>query len=395
MNVHSGEEYPINSMWFSQEKIRFSSLQEEIRGYVQKVRGIRFSSNDVSIKAITNGLIKKGMPYFVENGKINFSLARTSVKTYFKSSDLGKLDLNKLVEIGLNLESKDMDSSREGLYSLLKSLNISKEIETVDEIPGSNFQNLTPPEGSSSEIIDSEIESIKPAKHKGSSSRTYKGRFTEEPISVTTRRNFYIIGHLTQADLSLLTDFEEIKTSLDIVNKCMVTLGKSEIVKHGHNIIFRDTLLLAPGGKKSLSAIGGMYGGGLQKINLTEEQHQNMDILLKENPILFKEYALRDSLISLHHACILEDAHFKLNKLGIPLTLSSLGASNLRHSWQKQGYKGYQISRDYLLGDSSKLPTPKGLFTVGDVGLFMNNYIANYKGGRNESFMIGKDEQTH
>jgi hypothetical protein len=335
------------------------------------------------------------MPYFVENGKINFSLARTPVKTYFKSSDLGKLDLNKLVEIGLNLESKDMDSSREGLYSLLKSLNISKEIETVDEIPGSNFQNLTPPEGSSSEIIDSEIESIKPAKHKGSSSRTYKGRFTEEPISVTTRRNFYIIGHLTQADLSLLTDFEEIKTSLDIVNKCMVTLGKSEIVKHGHNIIFRDTLLLAPGGKKSLSAIGGMYGGGLQKINLTEEQHQNMDILLKENPILFKEYALRDSLISLHHACILEDAHFKLNKLGIPLTLSSLGASNLRHSWQKQGYKGYQISRDYLLGDSSKLPTPKGLFTVGDVGLFMNNYIANYKGGRNESFMVGKDEQTH
>jgi hypothetical protein len=75
-----------------------------------------------------------------------------------------------------------------------------------------------------------------------------------------------------------------------------------------------------------------MYGENLQKLSLTEEQHNNMDILLKNDPRLFKEYALRDSLISLHHACILEDAHFKLNKLGIPLTLSSLGASNLRHS---------------------------------------------------------------
>lgn len=40
------------------------------------------------------------------------------------------------------------------------------------------------------------------------------------------------------------------------------------------------------------------------------------------------------------------------------------------------------------------MPTPKGLFGVGNVGLLMNNYIANYKGGRNESFMVGKDETT-
>jgi len=40
------------------------------------------------------------------------------------------------------------------------------------------------------------------------------------------------------------------------------------------------------------------------------------------------------------------------------------------------------------------MPTPKGLFAVGNIGLFMNNYISNYKGGRNESFMVGKDEKT-
>lgn len=138
-----------------------------------------------------------------------------------------------------------------------------------------------------------------------------------------------------------------------------------------------------------------MYGTNLQKINLTEEQHQNMDILKEENPILFKEYALRDSLISLFHACILEDSHFKLNKLGIPLTLSILGSSNLRHSWVKKGYEGYQLSQDYKLADTSKTPTPKGLFAVGDVGLYLNNYISNYKGGRNESFAIGYDQSRY
>lgn len=299
------------------------------------MRNIRFSGNDFSLKAITIGLIKKGVPYFIENGKISFSFPRTPVKTYFKSVGLDKLDLSKLVEVGLNLESKDVVSSREGLYSLLKILNIEskdKELGSLDEIPVSNFVNLIHPDGSNTEIIDPSIESIKPSKYKGSTSRTYKGGFTDDFISLTTRRNFNIIGHLTQADLSLLTDFEEIKSSLDIVNKCMVTLGKSEIVKHGHNIIFRDTLLLAPGGKQSLSAIGGMYGEHLRKINLNAYQYQNMDVLMKEDPNLFKEYALRDSLISLVHASILEDAHFKSNKLGIPLTLSSLGVSNLRKS---------------------------------------------------------------
>jgi len=86
--------------------------------------------------------------------------------------------------------------------------------------------------------------------------------------------------------MCLLSDFGTIKKDFDIVNKCMVTLGRSSIVIYGHSIVFRDTLLRAPGGKKSLSAIGGLYGRNLQKLNLTEDQCKNMDILLKEEPLL-------------------------------------------------------------------------------------------------------------
>lgn len=335
MNTSTGEIYPINSMWFDQEKLQFGLLQNEIREFISKVRLIRYSSNDESIKSITKGLIEKGIPYFIESGKINFSFPRTAIKTYFKDTDLDKLNLSKLVQIGINLESKDMDSSRVGLYSLLKELNVeskgSKVEQPGDPKPDSNYVNLVQPDGMSTEIIDPSLESLKPRKYKGSSNRTYKGGFTSEPISLTTRRNFHIIGHLTQADLCFLTDFEELKNNLDIVNKCMVTLGKSDIKRYGHNIIFRDTLLLAPGGKQALSAIGGMYGDHLRKIGLSANQYQNMDVLLKEDPTLFKNYALRDSLISLVHGSVLEDAHFKLKKLGMPLTLSSLGVSNLRN----------------------------------------------------------------
>jgi hypothetical protein len=44
-----------------------------------------------------------------------------------------------------------------------------------------------------------------------------------------------------------------------------------------------------------------------------------------------------------------------------------------------------------MIGDSRKNSTPKGLFHLGETGLVLNDYISNYKGGRNESFMIGKD----
>ena len=306
---------------------------------------IRFSSNDHSIKVLTKGLISRGIPYFIDKGKINFSFARTPVKTYIKTSGLEKLDLKKLVQVGINLESKDLESSETELYSLLKSINLSQEFVDLlyDSIPESNYTNLenqTRCDGSSVEVIDQKVEDYERedlkvdvrGKEKGRYSRTTKTIVTKERLSITTRRNFYIIGHLTQADLSLLSDFSVFKKHLDIVNKCMVTLGHSDIVIYGHSVVFRDTLLLAPGGKKSLASIGGLYGKNLQKINLTEDQYKNMDILLKNDPVLFKNYALRDSLISLVHACVLEDSNFQQMKLGIPLTLSSLGKSNLVRS---------------------------------------------------------------
>lgn len=56
------------------------------------------------------------------------------------------------------------------------------------------------------------------------------------------------------------------------------------------------------------------------------------------------------------------------------------------------GYEGYQINTKYLLGNTSTTVTPKGLFVTGSVGRHLSLYIANYKGGRNECFVYGVNE---
>src|SRR5690348_4224319 len=77
--------------------------------------------------------------------------------------------------------------------------------------------------------------------------RSSKKTFTGEEVSLTKIRNNYIIGHLTNADLSILNDFNDYKEYLDIVNNSIVTL-KNPIPLAGVNVYIRDTMLLAPGG---------------------------------------------------------------------------------------------------------------------------------------------------
>jgi len=55
---------------------------------------------------------------------------------------------------------------------------------------------------------------------------------------------------------------------------------------------------------------------------------------------------------------------------------------------------GYQITNELLMGNTDSVQTPKGLVQTGRVGLYMSHFIANYKGGRNESFMYGVDNKT-
>jgi hypothetical protein len=99
----------------------------------------------------------------------------------------------------------------------------------------------------------------------------------------------------------VLSDFEQIKEGLNIVNGSFVTLNKP--LKIGDRVIHvRDTMLLAPVGSKKLEQIGNLYGDSYQKINISADDLFNMGEFLSRDRDKFIEYALRDALITLVHA---------------------------------------------------------------------------------------------
>jgi len=61
----------------------------------------------------------------------------------------------------------------------------------------------------------------------------------------------------------------------------------------------RDTSLLSPGGM-SLKSIGLLYPTlPLNKIEISKECYNDMELFLLENPSMFREYALQDAKIVL------------------------------------------------------------------------------------------------
>lgn len=132
-------------------------------------------------------------------------------------------------------------------------------------------------------------------------SRVYRTDLFPQNLSITKSKTYFVIAHLTPADLSMLTDFNEIKEDLSIVNGSFVTLGKP-LKFLGRNVHIRDTMLLAPAGNRSLAGIGRLYGGIMNKVRISKEDLEDMQGFLKRDKEMFIEYAIKDALISLIHA---------------------------------------------------------------------------------------------
>ena len=173
-------------------------------------------------------------------------------------------------------------------------------------------------------VISKETKELKNELKMKSVSRTFLPLYEDGRVSLTRIINIVLVGHLTPADLSILDGFPELNEQIDIVNKGFVTLGKA-IDFSGRKVILRDTNLLAPMGAKSLASIGKLYN--LDKLELSKEEIQNMDILLRTDRNKFIEYAIRDALITLTHANWMEEFNFYIGGYGegVPISLTSMG----------------------------------------------------------------------
>jgi hypothetical protein len=153
-----------------------------------------------------------------------------------------------------------------------------------------------------------------------------------------------MILHESSADLSMLSDFNIFKDSLNIIARSFVTMGKPFELKSsvdslneypnkkllsavGSRVFFRDTALIAPAGIKSLADIGNIYGSEYRKIDIGNYREGDMSNLRSKDPVLFNEYAIKDAVITLKHGISMEEFNITLGRIGVPLTMSGIGKS--------------------------------------------------------------------
>lgn len=365
-------------------------FKDIIKNGVISYRNLKYWKHDLSLNHLIRGL--NGL---IEAGKYNiqtmnddsynyFSFSRTPVRKGIyinKDNNYKGYSLSDVIEISKNMVKYDLNATYEQIMNTLRNLYDNLEMRELEEIKvkddyNSDYKLLT---------NDYELEETKKM------SRSMMNSFTQDLVNVTKIRNIYLVAHLTNADLCMLNDFGSFKEDLNIVNSSFVTMGKPLII--GSNRVFiRDTMLLSPAGNQSLESLGKLYKNN--KVSLGNRDKSKMLTILENDKNLFIEYALQDSVITLTHACFMEDFNFNLNKIGIPLTLSSLGTSYVKNRWSLMEYKGYQINPDMYIGDASAFMTPRGLKDNLDIALALPLFISSYKGGRNESYMYGTDNNT-
>lgn len=289
-----------NSSSFNYKKIE-SSIQK----CISSIRKVKYQSNDLSMLALSAGFrMVQGIKYNEQEEHELFSLPRTKIQPYIHYGS--SFSLEELIKITSGLAKPFHAETDMKLMSLIREITskCSNQAEITSNRPKQaeirQWERSEDPEWATLPITTATSEILEDALEKRLS-REYMVDLLTQKISITRTRNYYLIAHLTPADLSMLSDFDLVKEDLSIVNGSFVTLGKP--LKYcGRNIHIRDTMLLAPGGSKSLASIGKLYGGVLNKIDISKSDLEDMLGFLKRDKAKFTEYALRDSLISLVHA---------------------------------------------------------------------------------------------
>lgn len=420
VDVLNGKNY--NTLVNKGKHLRWKFIENMINGYIKKVRSLKYGTFDGSLTLIIEKLKRlkdEGLlNYVIKDNVITFLFERNKIQQNFQRIESYTIKemantSYKMVKVDL---SKDLDNLKALLLKITSESNLIENELIVDNNYDNNNNDDVVIDGGDNEdsIKNGKSEELKIALNKLGDltkevinlkesdfdeinqrdlldnnkkyTRTANTSYTGERLSITTKINNYLIAHYTPADLSIMDDFDEYKYEMDIVNKSFVTLRKPILID-GVNIIIRDSKLITPG-RKSLDFVASLYEG-IDKIDVSKDYKENMELLWDEDPDLFKRYALKDSLITLIHGSYMEEFNNSLGGFGIPLTLSGLSRRFISLYWEKVGYKGYQYSNKYPLINVSKTLTPKGLSVVKDVGVKSTMYIASYKGGRNESFMYG------
>jgi len=279
-----------------------SLINESLKLLIKTYRGLKYTSYHLVLADMIEQFHTIDKINFFEdmkNDQIVFALPLTDITTKLIYTE--KYSMKELMKTSGLLASRSLRES----YKVL--------IDTLAQ-SGHSFDNIR-----LLKWLDNRVNRFLPR------NRTSVSFCTGDKIFISLINNNYICSHYNTADLSILADFPLLKNDLNILNKSFITLGKP-INYGGFNLYIRDTMLLAPANSRSLESIGNLYKNeGLSKKDIPHEFLINMSAFLAKDKVAFEEYAMTDTLIVLRHSTEMETFNFTLNKIGIPVTLSSMG----------------------------------------------------------------------
>ena len=231
--------------------------------------------------------------------------------------------------------------------------------------------------------------------------------------------NLICAAHFMRADLLHFSEaFTDIKTKVNGMRKTLVSLKGSygidyeEIAhkkltsedvtfhdksrhKHTVNVKFYDTMLLAPAGK-SLADIGKLVGQ--PKIDIQPPYSiERMDILLKENEPLFRQYAINDAYIACLHMERMIEFVKSIGLKTLPFTLGSIAVKALMQTLPDEYGKMFgfnEVEIEHWPEKKAKPLTKKVKRPIEGRAILEQLATNSYDGGDNRNFVFGPTEHN-
>jgi hypothetical protein len=163
------------------------------------------------------------------------------------------------------------------------------------------------------------------------------------PPKRLTKPGVLVVSHFGTAEWAALKDRESLARSLQLIRKVPVTLGWSKTTLRINNramvckMRIMDTFLLAPDNAKGLKKLGDTVG--IPKVDLPEGAIENMSALRDTYRVLFEEYGINDSRITLAYLIHMIDlVQRELGLDDMPLTVGGISTKAFVSSMPERAY---------------------------------------------------------
>ena len=228
----------------------------------------------------------------------------------------------------------------------------------------------------------------------------------------TIPTNIVLVGHYNRADVPAFSDRDQVYDRVKNVRNSLVTqavpitvkvsFGNGEIPSTDIKVYLRDTMLLAPAGRKSLSSLGELVGKAKMKLH----ENPNKDLLLKKRMKVlrdndwpkFKKYAILDAEISaLYFREVTRIYQEATGATFVPSLLSSIGMKLLQDEWRSRepavdpvSIVGREKHQEVVWNDkTAQFNTRSSRPYVEEIHWYADFATECYHGGRNEQLWFG------